>query len=371
MKASWPQFLPRWLCFVASWLLLSLVFASQLYWAGYVKTWTKAFWSESVFWFSWGMVVPLVFWLCRRLHRGERKLKRYVVGFLLGAFAASLLQSMLVDSIQSALAWLESWLSISKSAAPPLFAGMPMRAVRLAGVNLPVFGAVVLAWHAATYYRELRDRQLKSAELESLLHQAQLQALRSQINPHFLFNTLHSIAELVHENPKLAEQLIVRLGELLRKALAFPAHHEVALADEVDFVKGYVEIEQMRLGDRLQVQWEIGPETLQARIPGMILQPLVENALQHGIAPLDRAGKLLISARCSNGSLHLQVRDNGPGLSPDPASRRGGIGLYNIEARLQRVYGDRHRFELINDHGLVVKVQLPFSITVPTEKASP
>jgi sensor histidine kinase YesM len=134
-------------------------------------------------------------------------------------------------------------------------------------------------------------------ELESVLRQSQLQALRSQLNPHFLFNTLHSIAELVHENPKLAETLLVRLGALLRKALAPRVQHEVTLAEEIDFIRGYLEIEQMRLGARLQVEWEIAPEALDCKIPGMILQPLIENSIRHGIAPLDGPGKLKISAR--------------------------------------------------------------------------
>src|SRR5262249_14292691 len=154
------------------------------------------------------------------------------------------------------------------------------------------------------------------------------------------FNTLHSIAEFIHEDPKLAEQLIVRLGELLRRVLSATAQQEVPLAEEIEFVKGYVEIEQMRLGDRLQVQWQGAASAPGALVPAMILQPLVENAIQHGIVPLDGAGKLWISARCENGFLHLQVRDNGPGLKETAKARGKGLGLSNTEARLQRLYGE-------------------------------
>jgi sensor histidine kinase YesM len=239
-----------------------------------------------------------------------------------------------------------------------------MRAIRLAGVNLPVFGAVVLAWYAATYYGELRDRHLKAAELESLLQQTQLQALRSQLNPHFLFNTLHSIAELIHENPKLAEDLILRLGSLLRQALAAPAQHEVPLAEEIAFVRSYVEIEQMRLSHRLQVTWDLSPDALNAKVPAMILQPLIENAIQHGIIPSERPGQLAISARRENGFLHLQVRDNGPGLPAGTDASKTGIGLTNTEARLRQMYGDQHHFEMRNDDGLAVTLKLPFSAAV-------
>jgi sensor histidine kinase YesM len=205
-------------------------------------------------------------------------------------------------------------------------------------------------------------------ELESVLRQSQLQALRSQLNPHFLFNTLHSIAELVHENPKLAETLLVRLGALLRKALAPRVQHEVTLAEEIDFIKGYVEIEQMRLGARLQVEWEIAPEALDCKVPGMILQPLIENSIRHGIGPLDGPGKLKISARRDNEFLHLDLRDNGCGLPQNASARGAGIGLSNTEARLRHLYGERQRLDLINDNGLVVRLRLPVLLPTQTEK---
>jgi two-component system LytT family sensor kinase len=155
--------------------------------------------------------------------------------------------------------------------------------------------------------------------------------------------------------------LILRLGGLLRKVLASSAQPETALADEVEFVKSYVEIEQMRLGDRLQVHWEIAPDSLQTLVPSMILQPLIENAIQHGIAPLKRPGKLWINAHCEDGFLHLQVRDSGPGLNQTGKRHSVGLGLSNTEARLRRLYGEQQRFELRNNDGLEVNVRLPFS----------
>jgi two-component system, LytTR family, sensor kinase len=232
-------------------------------------------------------------------------------------------------------------------------------AIQSAGINLAIYASFVLAWHAAIYYRESRDRQLKAMELESLLHQSQLQALRSQLNPHFLFNALHSIAELVHESPKLAEKLIVRLGELLRQVLQSSTLQEVSLADELDFIRGYVDIEQMRLGERLRVQWDVPPELLAARVPSLLLQPLVENAIQHGIAPTSKPGVLSIGARREDESLRLEVRDTGPGMAQG-VERLGGIGLVNTRARLLRLYGDRQTLELIGGEGLQVVVRIPF-----------
>lgn len=360
MAMSFP-FVPRWLCFIGLWLLLAFVFASQLFWAGYVTPWSKAFSQEVPYWLSWGILTPAVFWMCRRLHDGEQAWSRYVLGLAVGALACSVAQPMVSEPIGLMQSGLSGLLSAHQSPSPQSTQGLHIAIIRNAGINLPVYVVIVLAWHAATYYRELRDRQLKSSQLESLLHRAQLQALRSQLNPHFLFNTLHSIAELVHENPKLAESLILRLGELLRQVLRSSTLPDVPLAEEIDFVRGYVEIEQMRLGERLQVKWDLEPEALEARVPSLILQPLVENAIQHGIAPLAAMGSLTVRAWREQGFVHLQVRDTGPGLSSESRQRGSGIGLSNIRARLERLYGGRHRFELVGDNGLVVNVCIPLS----------
>ncbi|MDB6106787.1 MAG: yehU 2 [Gammaproteobacteria bacterium] len=360
MAISFP-FVPRWLCFFGLWLLLAFVFASQLFWAGYVTPWSKAFSQEVVYWLSWGILAPVIFWMCRRLHDGGQTWSRYALGLVLGALVASVVQPVISESIRLVQSGLSSWLSIRLDDQARFAQGLHLRIIRNAGINLPVYVGIALAWHAATYYRELRDRQLKSSELESLLHRAQLQALRSQLNPHFLFNTLHSIAELVHENPKLAEQLILRLGELLRQMLRSSTLPDVPLAEEIDFVRGYVEIEQMRLGERLQVRWDVEPEALGVRVPSLILQPLVENAIQHGIAPLAAMGSLTIRAWREHGFLHLQVRDTGLGLSSESRERRSGIGLSNTRARLERLYDGQQRLELIGDNGLVVNLCIPLS----------
>jgi sensor histidine kinase YesM len=152
--------------------------------------------------------------------------------------------------------------------------------------------------------------------------------------------------------------LLLRLGELLRQVLRSSTEQEVALAEELDFIKGYVEIEQMRLGERLQVKWEIAPEALAVKVPSLILQPLIENAILHGVAATARPGVLAIRAGCDDRYLHLQVRDTGPGL-PQGGKARVGIGLSNTQARLRRLYGAGQRFELLNDNGLVVDIRIP------------
>jgi two-component system, LytTR family, sensor kinase len=352
-----PRSIPRWLAFLALLLLLSFVFASQLFWAGYVTPWSRAFASELLYWGSWAVLGPLIFWMCRRLN--SRGWVRYALGVLAGAVVAAIVHpaiAQLIATLQAALGWcIGSCDDLTGQAGVPWFA----RIMRVAGINLPVYAGFVLAWQAAAYSREARDRQLKATQLESSLHQAQLQALRNQLNPHFLFNVLHSIAELVHGNPKLAEQLVVRLGELLRQVLQSSTLQEVPLSEELALVRGYVEIEQMRLGERLQVKWEIEPATLSARVPSLVLQPLVENAIQHGIAATVGPGVLTIRAQRDGDFLRLQVHDTGPGLKDPGVERSAGIGLSNTRTRLERLYGERQSLELSANGGLSVSVRVP------------
>ena len=351
--------LPRWLIYAALWLLLSCVFASQLFLAGFVTPWSRAFASEAVYWLSWGALLPAVFWWCRRLR--DRPLATRVAGLVAGAVLATVLEPLAAQAIVSGQDSMQLCFGRCELGPRPFSAEWLTRAVRVAGVNLPVYAGFVLAWHAATYYREMRDRQLRATELESLLHQSQLEALRSQLNPHFLFNTLHSIAELVHSNPRLAEQLIVRLGELLRQVLQSSSRQELTLAEELEFIRGYVEIEQMRLGERLRVIWDIQPEALDSRVPSLILQPLVENAIQHGIAAREGPGTLTVRARRADGQLQIEVADTGPGLTPGHPGRPQGIGLANTQARLRHLYGERQTFDLKNGEGLVVSLRIPAS----------
>jgi hypothetical protein len=349
---------PRWLIYAGLWLLLTCIFGSQLYFAGYVTPWSRAFASEAIYWLSWWMLVPLVFWMCRRLR--DQKWRVRVPALMLG----SVIGLFLVPLVAHSLYFAESWLFPCAGCEPaivPLSAASFRQAVRVAAVNLPVYAGFVLAWHAASFYREARDRQMHAIELGSVLRQAQLDSLRSQLNPHFLFNALHSMAELVHSDPKLAERLIVRLGELLRQVLQGSSRQEVTLAEELEFIRGYVDIEQMRLGERLQVRWDIEPDALGARVPSLVLQPLVENAIQHGIAATTGGGTLAVGARREGEFLRLEVRDNGPGPARAGADRPQGIGLANTRARLQCLYGDHQSFEVNATEGFTVCVRIPVS----------
>ncbi len=351
--------------------MFGLVWTSQLVLGGKDVSWAAALGAEAPFWFSWGLVAVLVFRLCQWLHVRVQDRKRYAVALVAGAAGAALAFPVIFQAVMIGGQWLGRALSLTAKVPDAYWPAVRGTTINLLGFSVILYAATALAWHAFTFYRDLKERKLHTSELESLLHQAQLEALRSQLHPHFLFNTLHSIAELIHENPPLAEQMVLRLADLLREVLKAPVQQEVPLADEIEFIKSYLEIEQMRLGDRLTVAWDLAGETLAARVPSLVLQPLVENAVQHGVAALARPGRIAIQARHEDGFLHLQVRDTGPGLPPAHATNGNGIGLSNTESRLRRLYGDRQRFQLINDHGLVVNVRIPFTTSAePAEQST-
>ena len=230
--------------------------------------------------------------------------------------------------------------------------------------NYGIYGLLLLLNQVFRYYRRFREGELRSSQLETQLTQAQLQALKMQLHPHFLFNTLHSISALIRRDPDAADKMIARLGDFLRLTLENSGAQEVSLQKELEFLKCYLEIERVRFRDRLTTRLDIEPRALDASVPNLILQPIVENAIRHGVAPRSAPGHVEISAKRGERALRIQVRDNGPGLSaitaPDDGFREG-LGLTNTRARLARLYGAAHRFELEDapGGGLLVTLEIP------------
>jgi sensor histidine kinase YesM len=230
---------------------------------------------------------------------------------------------------------------------------------------LAVAGAVATyatAWHerlAISYFRQARDRE----QLEARLERAQLETLKLQLQPHFLFNTLNTITALIGVDPRVAERMVSGLSELLRLSLRNAGEQEVPLSRELELLEHYVDIQQIRFRDRLTVTLEVAPDTMQALVPNFILQPLVENAIRHGIGPRAAPGHVDVRAYRENGSLHLRVADNGVGERVRPSrSSREGIGLGNTKARLEHLYGSAHAFSARGGTtgGFVVDIVIPF-----------
>ena len=254
------------------------------------------------------------------------------------------------------------------------------------GLSIPSFGYLTsgvlfytfipMAWSVLyvgiKYYRDMHAERERALRAEGLAHEAQLQALRYQINPHFLFNTLNAISTLIVErNNADAERMVARLSDFLRLTLDQGTDVEVPLAEEMDFVRRYLNIQQIRFGDRLTTAFDVDAETLSACVPPLLLQPIVENAVRHGVMPRETGGTVSVEARRVGETLHLRVTDDGPG-PPSDADRAAstGIGLANVRKRLDALYGDTHRFHLdrADGGGCIVSIECPFHTTpIPSD----
>jgi two-component system LytT family sensor kinase len=320
--------------------------------------WGKNLWWKAMEWYAWALFAPFIFRVCRRFDLAAG-LGRMILWQLVWATVFSLLHSLVVTTG----AYIE---------AQVIHTGFSFG--RLAGIILTdyfhedvlTYAGIVSVWYAMDYYRQLRERERRTAELEKHLAKARLQALKMQLHPHFLFNTLNGIASLNYENPKAANRMLARLSELLRMTLEDDGVQEVPLRQELEFNRCYLELEQIRLGDRLTTKLDIAPDTLDACVPNLLLQPLVENAIRHGIAPYSTGGEICVHAHRNYATLHLRVTDSGAGLTGAKNTTSGtGVGLKNTRARLQQLYGDAHRLELKNadSGGFVVEIDIPFRIT--------
>ncbi|MGA9772665.1 MAG: histidine kinase [Blastocatellia bacterium] len=307
--------------------------------------------------YLWAALTPLTLWLARRypLERGQlrRSLTVHVfasliIGFLTRAFRDLIFIYFVMDPSQG--------ISISR-----LF----FNGYLFFDYGSMIYWLILLVSFAFNYHRRYREGEVKASRLEAQLALAQLEALKMQLHPHFLFNTLHSVSALVHKDPHAADKMIARLGDFLRLTLDSAGAQEVSLQQELEFLKSYLDIERIRFKDRLTVHLDIEQQTMSARLPNLILQPIVENAIKHGIAPRTESGHIEIEARRFNGTLQVQVTDNGPGLSSNGNSGRilkEGVGLSNTQARLQQLYGTHQRLDLANTArgGLTVTLEIPF-----------
>jgi two-component system, LytTR family, sensor kinase len=235
---------------------------------------------------------------------------------------------------------------------------------------------IMMAWSTLyfgiKYYREVEAERARAIKAESHAHRAELQALRYQIHPHFLFNTMNAISTLIaEERNREAERMVTRLSDFLRLTLEQDTTPEVPLAEELDFARRYLDIEHIRFGDRLQATIDTEPETLSALVPALVLQPLVENAVRHGIAPLESGGHLRIEARSAGDRLLLRVEDSGRGFGDGVSTRdlcQSGVGLSNTHARLEALYGDAFRFDLKRSDGGGCVVILDLPLRMQTEE---
>jgi two-component system, LytTR family, sensor kinase len=343
----------KWLLWFGFWTLIGLSFAFQFYIssakAGLEVTWRQAVSYALGDWYVFAVLSIPVVWLARRFDFESGNRARSLAVHLPASLVFSLAYMVL-------RAWVGRWQSEASFAE----AFQPLL-VKTWHFNLLIYWVIVAVSFAFDYYRKYREHELRTMELEKQLAQAKLQALQMQLNPHFLFNTLHSISSLMHQDVEAADGMITRLSDLLRTALDSSNTQEVTLRQELEFLQRYLEIEQTRFGRRLTVKTDVAPDTLDARVPNLILQPLVENAIRHGIEPHAKPGRVELRAQREAGTLVLEVCDNGAGIRKDePAGER--VGLSNTRARLRTLYGEAHGFELRDapGGGLLVRLIIPF-----------
>ena len=242
-----------------------------------------------------------------------------------------------------------------------------LRSMFLGSVVDDVTGAyvpIVLVAHAVSYYRRFRERELRATQLEGQLAKAHLQRLKSQLQPHFLFNTMHSISALMLTDVNAADRMMCRLSDLLRISLETADTQITTLNRELEFVTCYLEIEKVRFEERMKVIFDIAPETLDAQVPHLLLQPLVDNAVKHGISKLSVGGEIRITVRRQDNELQLQIKDNGPGVRKTGTLATNGRGLRITRERLESLYGQKQSLELVSppEGGVTIGVCIPFRL---------
>ncbi|HEX8459661.1 MAG TPA: histidine kinase [Pyrinomonadaceae bacterium] len=367
------------------WTVIGLTFASLSFFGTLAITNYRSVdlvgifvWNLTAF-YLWALLAPLIAVLARR-YRLDRQ--RWPRSLFLVHLPASLVFPALHLCLYLPLYWLAGGVlthefpTLLSLFSYQLFANLPMK--------VSIYWLILIAINALDYYHSFRDAELKASELRAQLAQAQLRALKMQLHPHFLFNTLNSISALLHRDAEAADQMVARLGDFLRLTLENSGDQEVTLEQEMAFLRCYLEIEIVR-HDRLSVETNIEPQTLSALVPNLILQPLVENAIRHGISRQSAPGRLSIRAARRAERLRLQVEDNGPGLAlvsdedapsaPGDLLARtlaGGVGLANTRARLEHLYGAEGSLELsrATPRGMIVTLEFPLRMeAAPAELA--
>ena len=357
-QKRWVHFL---LIFII-WTFIGIVFTLQSYFTSFRSerpvSMAESLYLQMTWSYLWALATPLVLFAAARLPVDRHNWVRNSLAHI----PISIGLSVIVTALGNILIWLYfGW----PAGRPFSFERLSRFVVANFSEGIGIYLLVALASYAFGYYRRYREGQLRTLQLEAQLSQAQLDALKMQLHPHFLFNTLHSISALLNRDTDAARRMITRLGDFLRLTLENSGAHEVTLRQEMEFLRCYLEIERVRFQDRLVTHINISTHVLDARVPNLILQPIVENAIRHGITPRSTPGIIEIQAKPHNGALRIEIRDNGPGLPGHRSSDilfRKGLGLKNTETRLERLYGAAHLFDLANDPngGLIVTLEIPF-----------
>lgn len=324
--------------------------------AGQRLTW-GAFVARMLDWYTCAIFTPFFFWLAEHFPIDQRRWRATVPVHFAGTSVAVVIKYSFL-----------TWLAHRMPGAPRLTLARMLEANFI--IESMIMWAVIAIIHGILFYRRWQEREQLATELRTRLTEAQLDALKAQLRPHFLFNTLNSISTLVHSDPESADRMVVQLADLLRASLETSGRHEIPLSEELALLERYLDIMRVRHQDRLSVTVRVAPGAHRALVPHFILQPLVENAIEHGIARRAGEGRITIDARDVGASLELRVADDGCGVdcSPHGSAMDEGVGLGNTRLRLGQLYGDAQSLTIEHprDGGTMVTIAIPLREGSPT-----
>jgi signal transduction histidine kinase len=313
-----------------------------------ISHWLKAALSLPLLWFVERFPVTTSNW--------KRQVPRYVVALVVYMLVFLAVRPFLVPTV-----FYNTWSGVPMKVTPPFTEVIWVSFRSFFGDLLYSFCLTVVAAYAWEYAKRVKREQLMQERLQARLARAELHALKMQLQPHFLFNTLHTISNLASIDSTKAQQMIARLSELLRLSLDHVSSEAVPVRRELDFLKTYLDIEQTRFEERLSVTIDFSEDVLDAEMPNMLLQPLVENAIKHGISKRAQGGSIMLVGRREHNRLVIVVSDDGAGTSN--GTRGSGIGISNTRARLQQMYGGDFIFEVRpTERGMVIRIDIPFRI---------
>jgi len=321
---------------------------------------------QTVTWVVWLGLAPFVISSARKHPFSETESRgRWLVRQVLTGGAFSIVHSIVAASLRTALgvAFADN---IVDAILTSLLLGL--------GANYLRYALIAVSYHAVAYHRTVRERDAQAARLRVDLAEAKLATLEGRLRPHFLFNTLNAIAALIREDPVGAEQMIGQLSDLLRASLKADPLREVALSDELKLVEQYLAIQQTRFQDRLRATLSASDAAQRAYLPYLILQPLVENAVRHGISPRESGGQLWLDANQVDDRLVITIEDDGVGMGNAPPELAGsGVGLGGVKSRLQHLYGPDHRLdvEARRPSGTRVRIEIPYHAAPEAAEAIP
>ncbi|MEM6796112.1 MAG: histidine kinase [Acidobacteriota bacterium] len=350
----------------AAWMVISPALGPALSPTGVAEPKVEFPWSqvlsEMFRWYLWALLAPFMWWLAMRFPlQRQRMASRLAINLVAGIGVTLIYVTLDLIKREVITTMITAWesgqfqLSFQRNWQDLIFWQVEY--------HILTYFCIVAVIHAYLYYEKFRDRELKSSKLRAQLALARLEVLKTQLHPHFLFNTLNAISALMHRDVEAADRMIALLSDLLRLSLDKDDRHQVSLRSELEFLERYLAIEKIRFRDRLVVDLDIEGQCFDAQVPRLILQPLVENSIRHGIAMRSASGQVAIRARRKGNRLDVTVSDDGPGLVGGKPKREG-VGLANTRARLEQIYGGDHRFQLVNgeDCGLIVEMEIPFEV---------